>query len=426
MFDKIRKDVYNILCRYIGGGYVSNSIYKFGVNVREFNEQHWEFVRNLTREEYEERGLSCKNTRGWYRCRHCEEVGNRVKSSFTKHLIICPNDCNGVKHGSSGSITLKGINDVATTHPHLTKYFVNEEDTYRYSASGCQKVKLKCPDCETIEEKFLHNLTRRGFSCSVCSDGISFPEKFVGNLLKQLKVDFKPQYSIDGRTRYDFYLPEYNCIMEVHGEQHYDSQRHHKWKSYEKEQENDRYKHKLAIKRGVGCYIVIDARESTMGWMRSSVLNSGLPILLGFGEEDIDWNAIAINCEKSLVKEVCDYFSTNGGNTYAIAEVFNISSTTVGKYLKRGTELGWCEYTDEVKIQNKRASSRQVGLASGKRVQGTHVRTNKVVSFKSATEAGRWLFDEGLTYSKGANAKISECCSGRKKSAYGYKWSYVN
>lgn len=399
----------------------SKKVYKYGVCVEDFNNEHWEFIRNLSKREYENGGWSNNNVRGWYKCRHCGEFMNKQKGNFKIQFFICPtNKCNGVKYGTRG-VVLKGINDLATTHPHLTKYLVDKKDAYKYSANSGQKVKVKCIECGDIKETKLCNLTRYGAGCPVCSDGFSYPEKFVGGLLKQLGVDFKTQYSIDGRTRYDFYLPFYNCVIETHGMQHY------KWgfegiggRTLEEEQENDRYKEKLAEENGIKHYIIIDSRESNLIWMKNSVLNTELPILLQFEECSIDWISVAINCEKSMVKEICDYFNTYGGNACNIGELFGISYLTANRYLTRGTELGWCNYTKELKRQLMCNSNK------GKKTQGANIKTGELVKFNSAYEASRWLIENGITTNKHAYTSISSCCNKERKSAYGYVWSYID
>lgn len=390
---------------------MGNDVIKYGVNVREFNEQHWEFVGGLKGDEAKARGYKI----ALYRCRHCGEVVDRVKHSFKTNIFICQNECVGVIHGRS-TIVLKGINDIATTHPHLIKYFVNNEDVYRYSAGSSKKLCLQCPDCGTIKELKLDNLTRRGFSCPICSDGYSYPEKFVGGLLRQLNAEFKKEYTLDnGKTRYDFYLPHYSCIVEVHGIQHYINNTRTNARSLEEEQANDRYKYELAIQNGIERYIVIDARESSLEWMKENILQSQLPSLLNFNENDIDWSSINNNSVASLVKEVCDYFNEHGGSTVSIGNIFNISHKTVSHYLIQGTELKWCEYTGEVKIQNR----------GDKRIKGTHLATGDEIIFNSGHEAGRWLFENGLTNSKTVQTNISSCCLGQRKSACGYRWEYI-
>ena len=405
----------------------SKKVYKYGVCVEDFNNEHWEFVRNLTKFEQENRGKrGSAGAYGFYGCKHCGKILHRQKQAFKNKLFICPNECNGVKYGN-GAVVLKGINDLATTYPRLVKYLTDRGDGYKYTAHSMQKAWVKCPECKSVKKMIIDNLTKRGFSCSICSDGVSYPEKFVGGLLKQLGVEFKKEISLDGgKTRYDFYLPDHNCIIETHGIQHYEQTRRKGARTVEEEQTNDRYKYELAMQNKIEHYISLDARESNLEWMMQSILNSCLPVLLNIEETEIDWNDIANNCEISMVKEVCNYFNEFGGTTTSIAKIFNIHPTTVWNYLTRGTQLGWCDYTDDIKKQNQREANRQTGLNSGKKVRGTHLKTNKISTFTSATEASKWLFQHGLTLSKRAYTNISACCLGKRKSAYGYKWEYID
>ena len=44
-------------------------------------------------------------------------------------------------------------------------------------------------------------------------------------LLKNNKIEFIPQFKIPGNNykfRYDFFLPDYNLLIEFHGKQHYE------------------------------------------------------------------------------------------------------------------------------------------------------------------------------------------------------------
>lgn len=395
----------------------SKKVYKHGVCVEDFNNEHWEFIRNLTKEEYFELGLS-KNVRGWYKCKHCGEVTDSRKSGFKIKLLICKNECNGVRQGNSRQFVLRGVNDLATTHPHLVKYFVNKEDAHRHFAKSGQKIKTKCPSCGVQKEMFALNLARRGFSCSICSDGVSYPEKLIGAMLNQIDIDFKKEVSLDkGKTRYDFYIGSRKTIIEVHGEQHYLKGFYScGGRTVEEEQANDRYKHGLALENGIEHYIVIDARESSLEWIRNSVLNSELTNLFNFSNEDIDWDKIANECESSLVKEVCDYFKMKGGTATNVAKIFRLNISTVIKYLKRGTEMGWCDFGEETRRQNMGA----------KEVKGVNKDSGEEVIFPSTMEAGRWLLEIGATNKESAFKQISACCLGKCKSAYGYVWSYID
>ena len=52
----------------------------------------------------------------------------------------------------SGDIVVKGINDIATTHPKMIQYFVNKEDIYTHSYSSNEKILMKCPNCGYIKK----------------------------------------------------------------------------------------------------------------------------------------------------------------------------------------------------------------------------------------------------------------------------------
>lgn len=185
-------------------------------------------------------------------------IGQKVQTSNSSYLEIlelnrskkqksykyrCPIDGyigeiseSDLKKGVSCSVCsnqkiIKGINDIATTHPHLVKYFVNKEDAYKYSYGSKIKVKVKCPNCGYLKSMNINKLiSRNKMTCRKCSDGISYPEKFLYSILKQLNIDFETQKifdwsrNLDNKKLYDFYFKYDNkkVIIETHGSQHYD------------------------------------------------------------------------------------------------------------------------------------------------------------------------------------------------------------
>lgn len=63
--------------------------------------------------------------------------------------------------------------------------------------------------------------------CPKCSDGISYPGKFLIEIFNQMEVDilFRPTIKDISWTKphfYDFYDPEIKVIVEVNGMQHYE------------------------------------------------------------------------------------------------------------------------------------------------------------------------------------------------------------
>ena len=62
----------------------------------------------------------------------------------------------------------------------------------------------------------------KGSGCSKCSS--SKGELTIGKILDDNNIKYYKEYTIpetDNKFRYDFYLPEYNLLIEFHGIQHY-------------------------------------------------------------------------------------------------------------------------------------------------------------------------------------------------------------
>ena len=238
---------------------------------------------------------------------------------------------------------VKGINDIATTNPEMVKYFVNIEDAYTHTIHSNKKCLVCCVDCGYQKYMTIRDLSYRGFSCNICGDGISYPNKFMANVLVQLGQVFIPEYSFTDNTyRYDFYIEKYNLIIEMHGAQHY---RYTGLGSMtlEEIQENDKQKQKFAIGQGIKNYVVIDCSQSIMKFIVNNIGRSDLNTI--FTLEDINW----VECDKlsrcSLVKRASELWNSGMTSTTQIGSVLCLNITTVRRYLKQGTQLGWCNYS---------------------------------------------------------------------------------
>lgn len=268
-------------------------------------------------------------------------------------------------------IAVKGVNDIATTHPNLIKYFVDTEDAYVNSYGSNKRALFKCPNCKYEKRMNIAVLIRNGIMCPKCSDGKSYPEKFVFSLLEQLGIDFEIEKRFDWakNKRYDFYIPSLNCIIETHGEQHYINYGG-KWDKLEVIQKNDELKYQLALSNNNKHYIALDCKKSNIEHIKNSVLNSELNKL--FDLTKIDW----LKCHKfacsSRVKEACDLWNSGIKNTTNICKIMNMSRTAVLKYLKRGAELEWCDYNAiEVQLRNNKQNAKRNEKVLGKKCKVT-------------------------------------------------------
>lgn len=285
------------------------------------------------------------------RCKKCNQICTK-EESLLKKGIGCP-VCNSKR-------VVKGINDIATTHPELLNYFKNKEDANRHSFSSDKKVLVLCPTCK--EEKYMavKVLSKNGIGC-VCGDGFSYPEKFIYSLLKQQNIKFKKQYSPNwaNKKRYDFYLDDYELILEIHGEQHYtNSFVGCGGDSLEEVMENDKIKKELASQNGISKYIELNCSKSSLEFIKESIFNSELRSIINF--DDVDWKKCDKESRANIINEICVLWNECGSTT-EIKEKLHMSRTTIVKYLKIGAELNMCDYDAE--------ASRNKGLAIGRTIK---------------------------------------------------------
>ena len=90
-----------------------------------------------------------------------------------------------------------------------------------------------------------------------------------------------------------------------------------------------------------------------------------------------------------------------------------MSKTTIKTYLKRGRNLGWCEYNGK---EEMRRSGKRNGKRSGKPVSQFTLEGKFIKTYSSTHEAER---QTGIGHSH-----ISECCNGKLKKVGGYVWKY--
>lgn len=230
-------------------------------------------------------------------------------------------------------------------HPELHSYIVDIEAAKKYTSMSSKKILFRCIYCGANKYKIISNVVQYGFVCDNCSDGISYPNKFIQNLLDELDIKHEPEHSFiwSNKKIYDQYLEDYNCIIENHGKQHYigDINNQFPFQNLDKQQYNDNYKFKLAKENGIDNYIILDCSYSTLDWMKNSIMNSELPILLNFKEEDIDWENIHEKCCTSKMHKVWELWNEMYLAS-SIAKILGISDTTVRTYIHKGIECGKC------------------------------------------------------------------------------------
>jgi DNA-directed RNA polymerase subunit RPC12/RpoP len=314
---------------------------------------------------------------------------------------------------------VKGYNDIATTHPYIVNSLLDFNDGFIYSHGSGKKVNWECLDCgNIIKNKRIADIAKYGLFCPKCSDKISYSEKFTYNVLSQLNINFEYQKSFEWSLskKYDFYIKDENIIIETHGEQHYVesfTRIGKKARNLKEEQENDKLKEKLALQNNINKYIAIDVKRSELEYIKNNILNSELFKL--FDLSGIDW----VECHKfacsSLVCVVCNLWNNEKMSTTQISKTIKLHVSTIIKYLKRGTELGLCDYS--AKESSKIALQKTIKYIKdniSKKVIQLDKNNNFIKEYESISSAEK---DMKIN-------NISMCCMGKLKFVGGYKWVY--
>ena len=109
----------------------------------------------------------------------------------------------------------------------LHKFVDNPEDLKNYHMGSGKTYEWKCPSCGKRFNKRILDVTQWGMSCDLCSSGFSKNERLVSIILTKIKEGYVTQKEFSGcRIKkplpFDFYLPQYNMVIETHGKQHYE------------------------------------------------------------------------------------------------------------------------------------------------------------------------------------------------------------
>lgn len=247
-----------------------------------------------------------------------------------------------------------GYNDLQTTRPDIAILLKNEDDKTKYTEYSKQKVIFKCPNCGLEMLKSINYVCTNGLRCNRCSDGVSFPNKFMYNILYQIKDEldylqheYTPewcQFIIDGKQRkgrYDIYFI-YNkkkYIIEMDGGLGHGKKQRNKNADKDHSLEIDFIKEKLATERNI-CVIRINSDyehienryEFILNQILTSELNNFLPL------DKVDFRKACVDSSESNKVLAWELYN-QGYSVKFIAEKLNTWTTTIRSYLIEGKKL---------------------------------------------------------------------------------------
>lgn len=257
---------------------------------------------------------------------------------------------------SKGSVKI-GYNNIGKTNPELVRFLVNKDDQYKYTINSQKRLAFYCPYCNTINRLQPYYIVRNGITCRECSDNISYPNKFMYNVLKQLNIKFDTEHFFDWckfvipqtgewtEGRYDFFIFDTKIIIEMDGGLGHGNETYSKSKdTKEVAAYRDVMKDFLAEVYG---YKVIRIDSNYNSYKdRFDYCKESVKSKLGdfFNLSDIDWNIVEEKSLKSKIIETIDLYN-EGNSVNEIEKILDISNHTIYEYLKIGNKLKLCNYT---------------------------------------------------------------------------------
>lgn len=326
-----------------------------------------------------------------------------------------------------------GINTIYDKAPWMIDLGVSEEDAKRYAPQSNDKILVVCPHCGKEKYKSIPEIYKyKSIGCR-CGDNFSYGHKYVFALLSQLNIKFidnvKPSWckfynpfrEKDYSGEYDFIVEDLKLIIEVDGRFHREDN-NLSGQSKKESEFIDSQKDRLAEENGYELIRIFYDSDNTE--IESHIKSSELIYM--FDLSCVDYN----KCERfaigNIIKNVCDYWKNKQEHesTISLEEIFNISSRTIVRYLKKGTKLGWCHYDPKEEFNKSRIRS---GITNAK------ILSKEVEMFKDGKSLG--VFEsvsslarqsEALFGTKLCDSKISAVCNGKRKTHKGFTFKYTN
>lgn len=294
-----------------------------------------------------------------------EYIGNRDSMPFMCNLghvwISTPHD---VLEGygcpyCSGQRILIGFNDLWTTDPEIAAMLCDPKVGYEVSRGSNKEVEWICKYCGKHKFASVKQVITYGLGCIMCSDSISYPNKFIRALLSQFdECLFIPEWNPEwaGKYKYDIYLVYNNreYIVEMDGGIGHGCI---DFKTGNKDTNGlyrDTIKDQLAKEHNIEV-IRIDCDYKDIKYrfeyIKQSTLNSKISKI--FDLSFVDWDKCNKEALKNLHMEAAKLYES-GLSIRDISIILRVSYSSVYNWLKTLSKNGLCSYNPEDGIKKKR------------------------------------------------------------------------
>lgn len=183
---------------------------------------------------------------------HNNEGGYEISCDNFSGGKRCPY-CNGKK--------VHTLDSFGALYPEKTKYWSsdNKRSPFEVAPKSHKKYKFICEKCGKEFERALNNASRNDYNLICIDCNSSQLETKTRDVLEKYNIKYNTQVKYEyligihnGDLSYDFYLPDYNLLIECQGEQH------EKWikswitkEDFKKQLEHDKRKRKYALENNI-------------------------------------------------------------------------------------------------------------------------------------------------------------------------------
>lgn len=148
-----------------------------------------------------------------YTCNKCGKVNNKEVGNFLRQIYDC-SFCEGNTEAKDHDIFLKQLHD---------KYG-NKFEVLNTYIKATENIKIRCTQCNFIRDIKPNALLLSGY-CPKCDKKASKGEKIIQQYLDSNNISYETQVYFKewgiGVHYFDFFIPQYNLLIEYNGIQHY-------------------------------------------------------------------------------------------------------------------------------------------------------------------------------------------------------------
>ena len=235
---------------------------------------------------------------------------------------------------------------IVETDPEFAFWFADQDVPKFRTRYSHENADFYCQECgRVVKDKSIHTVYQRQYvPCPYCTNGISYPERYLMSVLTQMNVPFEHQYTVRferaGRKsffRYDFYDREKNLVIETHGAQHFLPGIFEYYGGYSLEtiQKIDRQKAETAREVLKAEYVDLDCRKSEAAWIQKQIIEK----LFFYPLEYVDWKQVEQDTKKSILMKIIA-LRKEGYTQKAIGEMLHLSTQAVSRKLKEAVREG--------------------------------------------------------------------------------------